>query len=142
MLTQILYAVLVLGILGFIFGIILSYASIKFKVEIDPRTIRRNINLLKEKFDYDIVTWQDNRKGYYLLSNPDIDFEPGEIRAIIDNPMLLVLNKKDALPKSVKEEKILEYIDSLELDYIDKIVISANKNYNIDLLMRKIMNFF
>ena len=37
MLTQILYAVLVLGIRGFIFGIILSYASIKFKVETDPR---------------------------------------------------------------------------------------------------------
>ena len=52
--------------------------------------------------------------------------------------MLLVLNKKDALPKSVKDEKILDYIDSLGLDYIDKVVISANKNYNIDLLMKKI----
>ena len=61
-----------------------DYISDIYEVEIDPRTIRRNINLLKEKFDYDIVTWQDNRKGYYLIKNPDIDFEPGEIRAIID----------------------------------------------------------
>ncbi len=37
MLTQVLYSVLVLGILGFIFGAILSYASVKFKVETDPK---------------------------------------------------------------------------------------------------------
>lgn len=55
-----------------------------YGVDIDPRTIRRNINLLIEKFDYDIITWNDNRKGYYLLKNPDMDFESGEIRAIID----------------------------------------------------------
>ena len=61
-----------------------EYISDIYEVEIDPRTIRRNINLLKEKFDVDIVTWQENRKGYYLIKNPDIDFEPGEIRAIID----------------------------------------------------------
>ena len=61
-----------------------DYISDIYEVEMDPRTIRRNINLLKEKFDYDIVTWQENRKGYYLIKNPDIDFEPGEIRAIID----------------------------------------------------------
>ena len=61
-----------------------EYISDIYEVEIDPRTIRRNINLLKEKFDYDIVTWQESRKGYYLIKNPDIDFEPGEIRAIID----------------------------------------------------------
>ena len=61
-----------------------EYISDIYEVDIDPRTIRRNINLLKEKFDIDIVTWQENRKGYYLIKNPDIDFEPGEIRAIID----------------------------------------------------------
>lgn len=37
MMTQIINAILVLGILGFVFGAILSYASVKFKVEQDPR---------------------------------------------------------------------------------------------------------
>lgn len=37
MVTQIIYAILVLGILGFIFGAILSYASLKFKVDSDPK---------------------------------------------------------------------------------------------------------
>ena len=56
-----------------------------YDVEIDPRTIRRNINLLKYKLDYDISTREDNEKGYYLSRDPETDFEPGEVRAIIDN---------------------------------------------------------
>lgn len=56
-----------------------------YNVEIDPRTIRRNINLLKYKLDYDISTREDNGKGYYINRDPETDFEPGEIRAIIDN---------------------------------------------------------
>ena len=56
-----------------------------YDVEIDTRTIRRNINLLKYKLDYDISTRDDNGKGYYINRDPETDFEPGEIRAIIDN---------------------------------------------------------
>lgn len=56
-----------------------------YDVEIDPRTIRRNINLLKYKLEYDISTRDENKKGYYINRDPDTDFEPGEIRAIIDN---------------------------------------------------------
>jgi predicted DNA-binding transcriptional regulator YafY len=55
-----------------------------YDVEIDSRTIRRNINLLKYKLDYDISTRDENGKGYYITRNPDTEFEPGEIRAIID----------------------------------------------------------
>lgn len=56
-----------------------------YDVEIDSRTIRRNINLLKYKLNYDISTRDENGKGYYINRDPDTDFEPGEIRAIIDN---------------------------------------------------------
>lgn len=55
-----------------------------YSVEIDPRTIRRNINLLKYKLDFDISTRKENGQGYYIIKNPETDFEPGEIRAIID----------------------------------------------------------
>ena len=72
-----------------------------YDIEIDSRTIRRNINLLKEKFDYDIVTFQENRKGYYLIKNPDMDFEPGEIRAIIDT-----FSYSSFIPKQVSNEII------------------------------------
>ena len=56
-----------------------------YDVDIDTRTIRRNINLLKYKLNYDISTREDNGKGYYIHRDPETDFEPGEIRAIIDN---------------------------------------------------------
>lgn len=36
-----------------------------YNVEIDPRTIRRNINLLKYKLNYDISTREENGKGYF-----------------------------------------------------------------------------
>ncbi len=68
----------------------LSISKIKEKIkeiygeDIEPRTIRRNINLLKEKFGYDISTYNDNKIGYYISNDPETDFEPGEIRAIID----------------------------------------------------------
>ena len=69
---------------------ILKVSELQEKIEdeygqtIDPRTIRRNIDLLKEKFGYDISTFNENGKGYYIINDPETDFEPGEIRAIID----------------------------------------------------------
>ena len=56
-----------------------------FNVNIDPRTIRRNINLLKYKLNYDISTREEYGKGYYINRDSETEFEPGEIRAIIDN---------------------------------------------------------
>lgn len=77
----------------------------------------------------------------HIVDLVNLDKDLNAIREIISNNMLLVLNKKDALPKSVKDEKILEYVKSLELDYIDTVVISANNNYNIDLLIKKINKY-
>lgn len=73
------------------------------------------------------------------LLNMDKDIHA--IREYLPNKMILVLNKRDALPKSVKDEKIIEYIKSLDVNYEEIIVISANKNYNIDLLMQKIKKY-
>ncbi len=56
-----------------------------------------------------------------------------------NNKVILVLNKKDMLPLSVTDEKIIEYINRTQEDvFVDKIVISANKNYNLDRLMNLI----
>ena len=61
-----------------------------------------------------------------------------QIRTLIPNKMILVLNKVDVLPKSVKEEKLINYLESKELHFEEVIVISANKNYNIDYLLKRI----
>ena len=56
-----------------------------------------------------------------------------------NNKVILVLNKKDMLPLSVTDKKILDYItENFEDVFIDKIVISANKKYNLDKLMKLI----
>lgn len=61
-----------------------------------------------------------------------------EIRGIIPNKMILVLNKIDVLPRSVKEEKIIKYLEDNNLHFEEVIVVSASKNYNIDYLFKKI----
>ena len=59
----------------------------EYDVSIEQRTVRRNIELLIQKFKYDIATKraEKNKKLYYINRDPETDFEPGEIRAIIDN---------------------------------------------------------
>lgn len=70
----------------------------------------------------------------HIVDVLNIDKDLTFIREYIKNKMILVINKKDVLPKSVKDEKIIEYIKSLNLDYEDIVIISAKKNYNVDTL--------
>lgn len=70
------------------------------------------------------------------LLNVDKDIET--IRQLVPNKMILVLNKKDALPKSVKEEKLIQYFKEMKLSFEEIIVVSVNKNYNIDYLLKRI----
>ena len=90
-----------------------------YDVKIDTRTIRRNINLLKYKLNYDISTREDNGKGYYINRDPETDFEPGEVRAIIDNfsyanyivPNVAkeIIKKCKNLQKVYENEKLKDY---------------------------------
>jgi ribosome biogenesis GTPase YqeH len=77
----------------------------------------------------------------HLVDLVNLDKDLADIKKYMTNKMMLVLNKRDALPKSIKDEKIINYIKGLGLDYIDIVIISANKNYNIDLLISKIMKY-
>ncbi|MGE5456281.1 MAG: GTPase [Ignavibacteriales bacterium] len=53
----------------------------------------------------------------------------------LKNPLLLVLTKRDLLPRSYNDEKLLNYLD---IECVDKIVVSSIKNYNFDELINKI----
>lgn len=70
------------------------------------------------------------------LLNLEKDIE--QIRSVIPNKMILVLNKKDVLPKSVKETKLIKYLEEKNIYFEEVIVISVNKNYNIDYLLKRI----
>ena len=74
----------------------------------------------------------------YMIDLLNISRDINLIREYFDNKVLLVLNKRDILPKSIKDERLIEYFKELGLDFIDVIVVSPKKNYNIDELLFKI----
>ena len=59
-----------------------------------------------------------------------------------DKNVILVITKKDLLPKSVKEYKIKNYIkNNFDIKFKDIVFVSSKKNYNIDLLMNLINKY-
>ncbi len=77
----------------------------------------------------------------YMVDLLNIDKDLTYIRNYINNKVILVLNKRDILPKSVKDNKIIEYFRNMDLDFQDIIVVSPNKNYNIDELLLMIKKY-
>ena len=59
----------------------------------------------------------------------------------INNPVLLVLTKRDILPKSLYEEKLLNYMDNYNLNILDKLMVSSKNNYGYDNLIEKIKKY-
>lgn len=74
----------------------------------------------------------------YIVDVLNLDQDLSKIRKYIHNKILLVINKKDVLPRSVKDQKIIDYVQNTIIDFEDIVVISSKKNYNIDLLLNKI----
>ncbi len=102
--------------------------------------------------EYEFVT-KSNEEYIEILKNigktralvlfvVDILSVPSDIKKykdyLVNNKIILVLNKKDVLPLSIKEEKIINYFKEQDLPFLDVILISAYKNYNLDKLMKLI----
>jgi len=77
----------------------------------------------------------------YMTDVLNLDKDLTWIREYIHNKIILVLNKRDVLPKSVKDNKLIAYIKELYPLFEDVVVISTEKNYNIDLLLTKIKKY-
>lgn len=71
----------------------------------------------------------------YMVDLLNIEKDIKMIRNYITNRLILVLTKRDILPRSVNDDKIKDYFKNLGLDYQDIIIISSNKNYNMDELL-------
>ncbi|MEG0994614.1 MAG: GTPase, partial [Bacilli bacterium] len=74
----------------------------------------------------------------YIVDILNIGKDLNFIKNYITNNMILIINKRDVIPKSVKDEKLIEYIKGLEVEFKDIVIISCEKNYNIDVVMKKI----
>lgn len=98
----------------------------------------------KSNDDYiEILKSVNNTKDLvlYTIDLLNINKDINEIRKYINNKILLVLNKRDVLPKSIKDEKIISYIKGLNTDFDDVVIVSNLKNYNIDLLLSMIKKY-
>lgn len=54
------------------------------------------------------------------------------------NDLILVMTKRDLLPKSIRDEKLLSYMNHFNLKVKDSLMISSVKNYHMDELIRLI----
>lgn len=111
-----------------------------FKIKNYGEYIKVNKNIE----DYNIIfnkIKKENKLILFLCDILTIDKSINEINNFNGN-IILVITKKDLLPKSVKEYKIISYIENnYKLNVIDKIFINSKKNYNLDLLMNLINKY-
>ena len=87
----------------------------EYDVSIDSRTVRRNINLLIEKFNYDIEKYEENNKGYFIRRDPDIEFENGELSAILNT-----FAYSNFIPEKMSYEIIDKCINMMDVYEKDK----------------------
>ena len=55
--------------------------------------------------------------------------------------VILVLTKRDVLPKSVKDNKLIDYVKSKYDNIMDVVIVSAYKKYNLDMLYNKLFEY-
>ncbi len=116
--------------------------------KIDEALVCKRCFRIKNYGDYKIINeLDDNNKKIFsaIMKKNDLVLFLCDILTLdeslsyINNfksKVILVITKKDVLPKSVKESKLINYIkNNYKINVIDIIFVSANKNYNIDLLI-------
>ena len=96
----------------------------------------------KDKKDYEKVFKDIKSKNDLVLFLCDIFTLDDTLLQLNDfkGEVILVITKKDLLPKSVKEQKLLNYVKkNYKINVIKIIFVSSNKNYNIDRLINLII---
>jgi len=97
----------------------------------------QSVSLNNEDYQEIVNIIPSNSLVVYIISLLNINLD------YINNfkNVLIVLTKKDLLPKSTKDYKIIEYIKKQTNNYLDIEVVSAVKNYNLDNLLLKIKKY-
>lgn len=121
--------------------------KIGYVVNIDDKLCQRcfqikNYNkykmIIKDNDDFDKILSELQNKNDLILLVVDL-FMPSDIskfKNIINNNVVLVLTKRDLLPSY--DQKLLDYFKG---NYLDRIIISSQKNYNIDELYQMINKY-
>lgn len=98
----------------------------------------------KDSDEYETVLNSISKTGdlvIYMVDILNISDELKYVDKLLNNPLIVVLTKRDLLPKSIKEDKIINYLKTYNLDAIDIVCISSEKNYNIDKLHKLMLKY-
>lgn len=132
-------------------GVILQSDNINkegYVDDIDKKICERCFRL-KYYGEYRKVTL-DNKDYQTILDNIPINVLVVYLTSVLNlnldivnkfNNVIIVLTKKDLLPKSVKDYKLIDYVSKMTSNYLDIEVISSLKNYNLDSLINKIKKY-
>ena len=83
-----------------------------------------------------------NYNEYKVLNKDNVEFiNILEKINCTDDLVVLVLTKRDILPKSCYDENLIKYFNNYNLNIIDTVIISSKNNYNYDLLYNKINEY-
>ena len=65
------------------------------------------------------------------------------IHKYLNNDIIMVITKRDIMPKSIKNEKLIKYVETLNEKYniIDTVIVSSFNNEGLDELYKKIRQY-
>lgn len=69
------------------------------------------------------------------------NFYEGDVLGNLKKNSVLVLTKRDTLPKSLNDYKMISLIKKIYPNYLDYIIVSSKKNYNLDNLFSIIKRY-
>ena len=99
-------------------------------------------SVLDRKIDTDGIIRNINSDKYacvaFLIDSLNINENIKKYINKFKNDKYILITKKDILPKSLKEKKIIEYVKNNIYDTDNIMCVSAVKNYNIDYFLNKI----
>lgn len=114
---------------------IIEYIEKDYNETIEARTVRRNIRVLIEKFNIDISTFSENRKGYFLAVK---DFEMSEIQTLIG-----LMKYSKFMDESFSNdiiERLKKLLNVYELDLVNQLDISDVYSKNIKTINKEVLN--
>ena len=95
--------------------------------------------------EYDNVLKKISKTDSLVLYIVDILTIPEDLndlqRVLKKNKIMLIINKRDVLPMGINDLKIIKYFKDTYPYFIDVILISSYKNYNLDHLMKLITKY-
>lgn len=101
-------------------------------------------SVLKEDIDFDNLIKKINEDEeasvVFLIDLLNVNLEAINYIKKFNNRVYILLTRRDLLPKSVKDKKLISYFKENYYDTDDIMIISSVKKYNVDAFLEKVRN--